>query len=159
MNVSGCNFPYNRRIQRHTFAFIHSSMTDCILSGCLSAAICHMAKTCDRILAWRFSLYWDTTNLWCCAPTKIGVITFRADFLYLYVVWFLLLLNNVINAKKNKQYNCNRMYIHQGNVIQSSYCRILSVCSWFRDKDAFFFFFPYRFGGKLFLDKYHLCCI
>jgi len=61
--------------------FIRASMSDTILSDCPSAAICHMATTCNEILVRRFSFYFMS-------PTsasdimghyhKIGGITFIA---------------------------------------------------------------------------------
>ena len=47
------------------------SMSDAILSDCPSAAICHMARKCNGILAGRFNPYCHTTNihLWYHGPT------------------------------------------------------------------------------------------
>ena len=43
--------------------FIHTSMSDTILSHCPSAAISCMATKCG-IMVGRFNLYWSFTNLW-----------------------------------------------------------------------------------------------
>jgi len=52
--------------------FIRTSTSDPILSDCSSAAMCHMATKCNRILAGRFNFCCHTTNIriWCCASTK-----------------------------------------------------------------------------------------
>jgi len=51
--------------------FIHTFMSDSILSDCPSAAICH-TTTWNGILVGRFNLYWSTTNInfWCHGPTS-----------------------------------------------------------------------------------------
>jgi len=51
--------------------FIRISMSDTILLNYPSAAICHVATTCNGISVRRFTLYSHSTNthLWCCGPT------------------------------------------------------------------------------------------
>ena len=51
--------------------FIHTSMSDTIVSECPSAAICHTATTWNWISVGRFSLYCHTTtiHLWHHGPT------------------------------------------------------------------------------------------
>ena len=60
-------FPTWRNSVTH-LCFIQTSVSDAILSDCPSAAISHMATTCNGILVGRFSLYCHTTNLcfWQC---------------------------------------------------------------------------------------------
>ena len=52
--------------------FVHTSMSDIILSDCLSAANCHVATTCNGILVGRFNLYCHITNIhfWYCGPKQ-----------------------------------------------------------------------------------------
>ena len=74
-------------IQLH-LCFICTSMSDAILSGCPSAAICHMAATRNGILVGRFSLYCRTNNQQHQQPPQTsqtnitGGITFRAALAY-----------------------------------------------------------------------------
>ena len=51
--------------------FIGTSMSDAILSDWPSAAICHIATKCNRVLVGRFNLYCCTNNvhLWRHGPT------------------------------------------------------------------------------------------
>jgi len=42
--------------------FIHTSTLDAVLSDCLSAAICHTAKTRNGMLAGRLTFYSHTAN-------------------------------------------------------------------------------------------------
>ena len=62
MNVDGCHFFQHGGIQFHTFAS-YTSVPDNILSDCLSVAICHIVTKHNGILAIRFSLYCNTTNI------------------------------------------------------------------------------------------------
>ena len=52
--------------------FMHTFMSNAILSDCPSAAICHAATKCNGILLGRFSLYCRTSNicLWHCGPAS-----------------------------------------------------------------------------------------
>jgi len=70
MNVSGCHFSAWRNLVTH-LCFIHTSMSDIILTGCPSATICHTATKCHGIVVGMFSLYCHTTTicLWGCGPT------------------------------------------------------------------------------------------
>ena len=43
--------------------FIHTSMSDAILSDCPSAAICHMEATCNEILEGRVSVHCHAINI------------------------------------------------------------------------------------------------
>jgi len=43
--------------------YIPTPMLDAVVSDCPSAAICHSATTCNRILVGRFNLYCPTTNI------------------------------------------------------------------------------------------------
>ena len=71
MNVSGSNFFSVWRNSILHFCSIHAPMSDSILSGCTSAATCHMVTACNRILVRRFNLHCQTTNtcLWHSGPT------------------------------------------------------------------------------------------
>ena len=53
------------------FCFICTSMSDIILSDCLSFEICHMAMKCKEILVVILHLYCHASNihLWCHGPT------------------------------------------------------------------------------------------
>ena len=113
--------------------FIHTAMSDAILSDCPSAAICHTATTCNGILVGRFSL--------CCHPStsaydlvgrhnKLGGITFRAAFIcmkrfstsmaleiclsvvsgFLLSVAYLLFDNNCTGY-------CSRFYVSEGALV------------------------------------------
>jgi len=62
MNVNGCHFSTWRN-SGPPLCFISTSLSDCILSDCPSAAICCMTKKHNRILVGRFNL--------CCHPTNI----------------------------------------------------------------------------------------
>ena len=53
-------------IRLHTSAFIHTSMSDDILSDCPSAAICRTATKCNGILVGRFHLYCPTISICHC---------------------------------------------------------------------------------------------
>ena len=85
MNVSGCHFFLHFRIQFHTFASytlpFQMPWRQSWMTWCPSAAICHTATKCNRILVRRFNLH--------CRPppsasdivgqqNKIGGITFGA---------------------------------------------------------------------------------
>jgi len=50
--------------------FICTPISDAILSDCPSAAVCHTATTCNRMLVGRFNLYCHPTIiiLCCCGP-------------------------------------------------------------------------------------------
>ena len=66
------------------FCFIFTSMSGAIVSDCPSAAICHMAITCNGILVGRFNLYCHTTSI---HPNVVGQhnkigVTFRACLVY-----------------------------------------------------------------------------
>ena len=79
MNVTAI-FSTWKNSNTHLYS-IHSSVLNAIVSDCLSAAICHAATTCNRILVGRFNLCCCTTNI--CSDTmgqhhKIGGITFTA---------------------------------------------------------------------------------
>ena len=69
--IHGC-YLFARRNSVAHLCFIHSSMSDAILSDCPCAAICHTATTCNGILAGGFHLYCHTTNIcpWCWRPTE-----------------------------------------------------------------------------------------
>ena len=73
--------------------FICTSMSDAILSGCPSAAICHMATTCSAIWTRRFSLYCYTTTSTSDTVTqynKTGGITFGAALMIENIChWFM----------------------------------------------------------------------
>lgn len=43
--------------------FIHTSVSDAILSNCSTAAICHTATTCNKISVGKFHLYCHPTNI------------------------------------------------------------------------------------------------
>jgi len=63
MNVSGCIFFSTWGNSMTELCSIHTSLSDTILSDCPSAAICHMATTCNRILSGRFDFYCHTSNI------------------------------------------------------------------------------------------------
>ena len=68
MNVSGCHsFPELSNSFTH-LCFTCLSMSATILSDCPSAAICHIAATCNGILVARFNLY----CCWCISPTSVS---------------------------------------------------------------------------------------
>ena len=79
MNVSGYRFFSTRRNSVTLHCFIHTSVSDAILSDCPSAAICHRATTWNGILAERFNLYCHTTTICTVGQHhKIEGITFGA---------------------------------------------------------------------------------
>ena len=47
--------------------FTHSTMSDAIVSDCLSAAICHMATKCNEISEGKLHLYSHTTSIHICS--------------------------------------------------------------------------------------------
>jgi len=62
--------------------FICNSMSGAIVSDCPTAAICHMAATCNAMLVEKFSFYCYTTTICLYIMVqhhKIGGITFRAS--------------------------------------------------------------------------------
>ena len=61
----GANFSTWRSSATH-LCFMHTSMSDVILSDCPSAAIPHMATKCNGILVGRLNLYCHTTNSHLC---------------------------------------------------------------------------------------------
>jgi len=63
--------------------FTHASMSDAILSDCLSASFCHTATKCNGILVERFSLYCHAIPTMSASDlrdqhNKTGGIAFRA---------------------------------------------------------------------------------
>ena len=68
-NISVYNFSHMEEFSSH-LCFIHTSMSDAILSECPSAIISHMAIKCNGILAGKLNLYCNTINIhvWYCRP-------------------------------------------------------------------------------------------
>ena len=71
-DVSGCHFCSAWRNWMTPFCFTCTSMSDIILSNCLSAAICHTATKFKGISVEGFYLYCHTTitHLWCSGPIE-----------------------------------------------------------------------------------------
>lgn len=65
----GAIFSARRNLITH-LCFIHTSMTDAILSDCSSVAICSTATKANEILLGRFNFhcYITNTRLWLCGP-------------------------------------------------------------------------------------------
>ena len=63
MDVNECNFFSVSWNSTTHLCFIFTSMSDTILSNCLSSAICHTVTKFNRILVEKFSLYCHVTNI------------------------------------------------------------------------------------------------
>ena len=89
-------------IQWHTFASWVLLVSDTILPDCPSAAICHLAKKCNRVLVGRFNLCHTTSIcLWCHGiHRKIEDVTFRAALVPLLKLHSSKKLNWVIWAQR-----------------------------------------------------------
>jgi len=90
VNANGCHFFSEWRNSITLFCFIHTSMSDTILSDCPSAATCHTATICNRILVGRFNLNCHTTNIrllhhYLGQHNNIGGITFGVAFVYSFM--------------------------------------------------------------------------
>jgi len=70
MDANGCHFLCINKFTDTSFLFIHTSMSDAILSDCSSAAICHTAIKYNWIVVGRFRPYCHITSihLWCYGP-------------------------------------------------------------------------------------------
>ena len=66
MSVGAIFFQHGGRNSVPHFCFICTSMSDTILSECLSADSCHVARECNGVLVGRFNLYCFTTNICLC---------------------------------------------------------------------------------------------
>ena len=53
-----------QRKSMSSLCFLHTFISDAILSSCPCAPICHMATKCNGILVGRFNLYCHTTNIY-----------------------------------------------------------------------------------------------
>jgi len=76
VSVSGCHCFCMKKHASTLLCFIHTSMSDTILSDCPSAAICHMTRKWKKMeckkTAGRFNLYCHSANisLWYRGPTS-----------------------------------------------------------------------------------------
>ena len=70
---TGTIFSEWRNLISH-LCFVHTLMSDAIVSECPSAAVCHTTTTCNGMLVGRFSIYCYCTNIcvWCLWASKIS---------------------------------------------------------------------------------------
>ena len=94
-----------RNLMTH-LCFIHTSMSDAILSDCPSAVISHTVTQCKRTLAGRFNLCCHTTNI-CLASDVMDHNNKMGALLLDQPLYYIVILENRPNLIKQIPYICS----------------------------------------------------